>query len=137
MLFFYPKFWKNGFAYLFWIAVIGVSPALIVGFDALPQLYSDWLVCLADDHGATEKERYLMSLMHLINAFSPVVIPFVYIQISGVIALLCMLVYTRFFKENTLTAQAFVKDGGITVASYIQQVDKDAKVISFKRVALG
>ncbi len=42
-----------------------------------------------------------------------------------------------FFKENTLTAQAFVKDGGITVASYIQQVDKDAKVISFKRVALG
>ncbi|HRN54888.1 MAG TPA: translation elongation factor Ts [Agriterribacter sp.] len=42
-----------------------------------------------------------------------------------------------FFKENTLTAQLFVKDGGKTVGDYLSGVDKDLKVIDFKRVALG
>lgn len=42
-----------------------------------------------------------------------------------------------FFKESTLTAQAFVKDGGMTVGDYIKSKDSDLKVISFKRVALG
>ncbi len=42
-----------------------------------------------------------------------------------------------FFKENTLTAQAFVKDGGKTVAEYLKSVDSNLKVLSFKRVALG
>jgi elongation factor Ts len=42
-----------------------------------------------------------------------------------------------FFKEQTLLAQAFVKDGSKSVADYIKSVDADAKVISFKRVALG
>lgn len=42
-----------------------------------------------------------------------------------------------FFKENTLTAQAFVKDGSKTVAEYLKSVDSNLKVISFKRVALG
>lgn len=42
-----------------------------------------------------------------------------------------------FFKENTLTAQPFVKDGGKTVGDYISGVDKDLKVVDFKRVALG
>ncbi|MBW7890531.1 MAG: elongation factor Ts [Chitinophagaceae bacterium] len=42
-----------------------------------------------------------------------------------------------FFKENTLTAQAFVKDNSKTVGDYLTGVDKDLKVIEFKRVALG
>jgi elongation factor Ts len=42
-----------------------------------------------------------------------------------------------FFKESTLTAQAFVKDGGMTVGDYIKSKDSDMKVVSFKRVALG
>jgi Glycosyltransferase family 87 len=102
LLFYYPKFWKNGFSYLFWIVLIGASPALFVGFDGLQQLYADWFVCLTADQNATETERHLMSLMHLINAFSPVKIPFATIQIGGLVALVLMLVYTRFFKENTL-----------------------------------
>jgi elongation factor Ts len=42
-----------------------------------------------------------------------------------------------FFKENTLAAQLFVKDQSKSVADYIKSVDADAKVLSFKRVALG
>lgn len=42
-----------------------------------------------------------------------------------------------FFKENTLMAQPFVKDGGKSVGEYLQSVNKDLKVLSFKRVALG
>jgi elongation factor Ts len=42
-----------------------------------------------------------------------------------------------FFKESTLTAQAFVKDGGKTVADYLKETDKDLKVTEFKRVAVG
>ncbi|MCE3281868.1 MAG: elongation factor Ts [Chitinophagaceae bacterium] len=42
-----------------------------------------------------------------------------------------------FFKENTLMAQPFVKDGGKSVGDYLKTVDKDLKVVDFKRVALG
>lgn len=42
-----------------------------------------------------------------------------------------------FFKESTLLAQAFVKDGGMSVADYIKSKDADLKVLTFKRVALG
>jgi elongation factor Ts len=42
-----------------------------------------------------------------------------------------------FFKENTLYAQAFVKDGGKTVGEYLKSVSADLKVTEFKRVALG
>jgi elongation factor Ts len=42
-----------------------------------------------------------------------------------------------FFKENTLYAQAFVKDGGKTVGEYLKSVNADLKVTEFKRVALG
>ena len=42
-----------------------------------------------------------------------------------------------FFKEQTLMAQPFVKDGGKTVAEYLKSVSADLKVLSFKRVALG
>jgi len=42
-----------------------------------------------------------------------------------------------FFKESTLLAQAFVKDGGKTVAEYLKSVNPSLKVTEFKRVALG
>jgi Translation elongation factor Ts len=41
-----------------------------------------------------------------------------------------------FFKEQTLTAQAFVKDTSKTVADYLKE-SGDVKVTEFKRVALG
>jgi elongation factor Ts len=41
-----------------------------------------------------------------------------------------------FFKEQTLTAQAFVKDAGKTVADYLKETG-NVKVTEFKRVALG
>lgn len=41
-----------------------------------------------------------------------------------------------FFKEQTLTAQAFVKDGSKTVEQYLKE-SGDVKVTGFKRVALG
>lgn len=41
-----------------------------------------------------------------------------------------------FFKEQTLTAQSFVKDAGKTVGDYLKE-SGDVKVLSFKRVALG
>jgi elongation factor Ts len=42
-----------------------------------------------------------------------------------------------FFKEQTLLAQAFVKDGSKTVEEFLKSVDKDLIVTEFKRVALG
>ena len=41
-----------------------------------------------------------------------------------------------FFKENTLLAQAFVKDGSITVEAYLKNAG-NITVTEFKRVALG
>ena len=41
-----------------------------------------------------------------------------------------------FFKEQTLTAQAFVKDPSKSVADYLKE-SGDIKVTEFKRVALG
>ena len=43
---------------------------------------------------------------------------------------------SAFFKEQTLTAQAFVKDSSKTVADYLKE-SGDVKVTEFKRVALG
>ncbi|MGH2646601.1 MAG: translation elongation factor Ts [Ginsengibacter sp.] len=43
----------------------------------------------------------------------------------------------KFFKESTLLAQAFVKDGNKSVADYLKSIDADLKVVEFKRVALG
>lgn len=43
----------------------------------------------------------------------------------------------KFFKENTLLNQAFVKDGAITVANYLQSVNPNLKVKAFKRIAIG
>ncbi|MEO0065237.1 MAG: hypothetical protein RI983_563 [Bacteroidota bacterium] len=41
-----------------------------------------------------------------------------------------------FFKENTLLAQAFVKDGSLTVEAYLKSAG-NVSVTEFKRVALG
>ena len=41
-----------------------------------------------------------------------------------------------FFKENTLLAQAFVKDNAITVEAYLKHAG-DVTVLQFKRIALG
>jgi elongation factor Ts len=43
----------------------------------------------------------------------------------------------KFFKENTLLPQAFVKDNGKTVADYLTSVEAGLTVTSFKRVAVG
>jgi len=43
----------------------------------------------------------------------------------------------KFFKDNTLLAQAFVKDNNKSVADYLKTVDANLKVTEFKRVALG
>ncbi len=43
----------------------------------------------------------------------------------------------KFFKDNTLMAQAFVKDANKSVADYLKSIDADLKVTEFKRVALG
>jgi len=42
-----------------------------------------------------------------------------------------------FFKESTLLAQGFVKDGSKSVGDHLKSVDGDLKVVSFKRIALG
>ena len=43
----------------------------------------------------------------------------------------------KFFKESTLLAQAFVKDGNKSVSDYLKSIDPELKVQGFKRVALG
>lgn len=43
----------------------------------------------------------------------------------------------KFFKENTLLPQAFVKDNSKTVAEYLGSVSKGLTVTSFKRIAVG
>ncbi|MEO7263835.1 MAG: translation elongation factor Ts [Ferruginibacter sp.] len=43
----------------------------------------------------------------------------------------------KFFKDNTLMAQAFVKDGNKSVADYLKGISAGLKVTEFKRVAVG
>ena len=43
----------------------------------------------------------------------------------------------KYFKDNTLLAQAYVKDGNQSVGDFLKSLDADLKVIDFKRVALG
>jgi len=42
----------------------------------------------------------------------------------------------RFFKDNTLVNQDFIKDNKVSVANYVKSIG-DVKVTDFKRVALG
>lgn len=43
----------------------------------------------------------------------------------------------KFFKDNTLLEQAFVKDNGISVAKYLDSISKGLTVTAFKRVAIA
>ncbi|MGZ5196635.1 MAG: translation elongation factor Ts [Kaistella sp.] len=42
----------------------------------------------------------------------------------------------KFYKDNTLVHQAFIKDSGVSVADYVKAVDGDLKVVGFVRVSL-
>ena len=43
----------------------------------------------------------------------------------------------RFFKDNTLVNQAFIKDSKQSVSQYIQTVSPDLEITGFERLALG
>ena len=43
----------------------------------------------------------------------------------------------RFYKDNTLVNQDYIKDGSMNVASYVKSVDGNLTVTGFKRAALG
>ncbi|MEM9328066.1 MAG: translation elongation factor Ts [Bacteroidota bacterium] len=43
----------------------------------------------------------------------------------------------KFFKENTLLSQAFVKDNSLTIAKYLDGVSEGMTVSEFKRVSIG
>ena len=43
----------------------------------------------------------------------------------------------RFFKDNTLVNQDFIKDSKQSVAEYVKSFDKELTVVAFERVALG
>ena len=42
----------------------------------------------------------------------------------------------KFFKENTLINQAFIKDNKISVNDYIKSVNSECSITDFKRVSL-
>lgn len=44
---------------------------------------------------------------------------------------------TKYFKENTLLSQDFIKDHKITVADYLTHIDKDLTVVDFARYTLN
>src|SRR5690606_4263795 len=43
----------------------------------------------------------------------------------------------RFFKDNTLVNQNYIKDSKMSVAEYVKTADNDLTVVAFERVALG
>jgi elongation factor Ts len=43
----------------------------------------------------------------------------------------------KFFKENTLLSQEFVKDNSMTIEQYLNSVSKGLTVSDFKRIAIG
>jgi len=43
----------------------------------------------------------------------------------------------RFFKDNTLVNQTFIKDSKQSVAQYVKTIGDDVEVVDFKRIALG
>jgi elongation factor Ts len=44
---------------------------------------------------------------------------------------------TKFFKENTLLQQEYIKDNKLTIEQFLKQNDKDLTVTAFKRVSLS
>ena len=43
----------------------------------------------------------------------------------------------RFFKDNTLVHQSFIKDNKMSVSQYLSGFESDLKITSFKRVSIG
>mgnify|MGYP002777118780 CR=1 FL=1 len=43
----------------------------------------------------------------------------------------------KFFAENTLLSQKFVKDNSVSIAQYLDKVSKGLTVANFKRIAIG
>lgn len=43
----------------------------------------------------------------------------------------------KYFKDNTLLHQQFVKDNNLTVKDYVKSIDKELTVIDFKRAAIA
>ena len=43
----------------------------------------------------------------------------------------------KFYKESTLLNQEYIKDNKLTIKQYLQTIDKDLTVTSFKRYALS
>jgi elongation factor Ts len=43
----------------------------------------------------------------------------------------------KFFKDNTLLAQAFVKDNSMSVEAYLKSINKDLTVTGYKHIKLG
>lgn len=43
----------------------------------------------------------------------------------------------RFFKDNTLVNQDFIKDSKVSVAQYVKSLDSSLEVVGFQRVGLG
>ncbi len=42
----------------------------------------------------------------------------------------------KFYKDNTLVHQAYIKDSGVSVAEYVKSVNDDLKVLGYVRVSL-
>jgi elongation factor Ts len=43
----------------------------------------------------------------------------------------------KFFQENTLLSQAFVRDNKLTVADFLSSTEKDLTVTDFRRFSLS
>jgi len=43
----------------------------------------------------------------------------------------------RFFKDNTLVNQAYIKDNKQSVSAYVKSVDNELSITDFKRVSLA
>ena len=43
----------------------------------------------------------------------------------------------KFFKENTLVDQAYIRDNKLSVSKYLQSVNSDLAITGFRRVGLG
>lgn len=43
----------------------------------------------------------------------------------------------KFYKENTLLSQSFVKDGSMSIAQYLDSINKGLTVAEFKRISIG
>ena len=44
---------------------------------------------------------------------------------------------SKFYKENTLVKQQFIKDNSLTVEAYLKSVNKDLVAVGFKRISLS